>query len=459
MIYTLDSFADFTPKRDTYAVFGNPIKHSLSPQLHTHLCEIAKNNFDYIAIEVTEEEFPKALEYAKEKLCGFNLTMPFKQLVLPFLSQRDIQVARTGSANTVKVINSEFHGYTTDGIGLCAALKMKVDALDNKNILILGAGGTARSVAGQLAENGAKVTVAVRDENKGKDFVSDLKAKTELDAFSYVSFSDVPDEFDILINTTPVGMNSRGVSPIDLSRFKNLKLVYDCIYSPPMTELLLQAKELKIPYDNGISMLILQGAFSEKHWFNLKFDNEIIETVIAKTKIEQAKKRLSEVYGTNNIALTGFMGSGKTTIGKELAQLLGMDFIDLDDKIEAEQNMKIKDIFAKHGEAHFRKLESEACKRLANLKNTVISLGGGTVMFNDNDKTVKENAYLIFLNRTFDEIEENLRGSTNRPLLELNNTFKLYSERLPKYLSCSDVSISFPNGNPKKSAESILSYI
>lgn len=459
MIYTLDSFSNFIPKRDTYAVFGNPIKHSLSPQLHAHLREFAGKDFDYIAIEVTEEDFPEALEIAKSKLCGFNLTMPFKQLILPFLAHSDKEVMRTGSANTVKVINGEFYGFTTDGTGLCSALKMKTETLSDKNIIILGAGGTARSVAGQLAQNGAKVTVAVRDETKGKTFVSDLKEKTGIDSFSYVSFSDVPDNFDILVNTTPVGMNSKGVSPIDLSRFKNLKLIYDCIYSPPMTELLLQAKELNIPFDNGISMLILQGAFSEKHWFDLSFDDNIIKTVIEKVRTEQAKKRLSEVHNRKNIALTGFMGSGKSTIGKELAKLLNMDFIDLDDAIEAKQKMTIKDIFAKYGEDYFRKLESDACKKLVNLENTVISLGGGTVMFNDNDKTIKENAYLIFLNRTFEEIEENLRGSTNRPLLELNNTFKLYSSRLPKYLSCSDVSVSFPNGNIEDSAKTLLSYI
>ncbi len=459
MVHTLKTFENFIPERDTYAVFGNPIRHSLSPQLHKSLGKFSNNNFDYIAVEIAEDEFPAALDIAKEKLCGFNLTMPFKQLILPYLSHCDDEVLRTGSANTVKVVNGEFYGFTTDGLGLCAALKMKIDTLAGRNVLILGAGGTARSVAGQLAQNGASVTVAVRDANKGKAFVSDLEEKTKLNSFSYTSFSSVPDKFDILVNTTPVGMNSIGVSPIDLSQFKNLKLVYDCIYSPPMTELLLQAKSLNIPFDNGISMLILQGAFSETHWFGLDFSDSVIKTVIENIKIEQIKRRLSEVHNKKNIALCGFMGSGKTTIGKKIASLLNMDFIDLDELIELQQGMKIKEIFAKYGEEYFRSLETDACKSLSSIENTVISLGGGCVLFNNNDKIVKENAYLIFLNRTFEEIEENLQGSTNRPLLDRNNVFDLFTERQPKYLACADTAVSFENGNIDTAAYSVLSFI
>ena len=463
MVYDLKSFEKFIPNKKTYAVFGNPISHSLSPALHTQLATESGMDFDYIAIETSNEDFPYALELAKEKLCGFNLTMPFKQLVLPYVEVMHENVLRSGSANTIKVVNGKLHAFTTDGIGLCAALRLSVKSLAGERVLILGAGGTARSVAAQIAIEGAHVTVAVRSAEKGEVFVRELSEKTGLTAFSYVMFNKIPDSFDILINTTPVGMNNENLAPVNLSDFTGLKLVYDCIYSPPMTPLLRDAEKLGIPWDNGLSMLVLQGAYSERHWFDASFDNEIIKKTIHNLRVQHAISRLKSVYNKSNIALTGFMGSGKTTIGKLLAEALNMDFIDLDAKIENEQKLKITEIFDKYGEDHFRALETKACEDCIKLENTVISTGGGTVIHYENDKILKNSSVILFLNRTFEQIEKNLQGSTSRPLLQVNNVREhirsLYDLRQPQYIDKADISVTFQNNDVSDAAEHILYFI
>ena len=444
MVLTLKQFEEFIPTKKTFAVMGFPVSHSLSPALHGEFSKETGVDFDYIAIEVAPDDFPKALEIAREKLSGFNLTMPLKQIVIPYLDELDAEVKITGSANTVMVKDGKLHGHTTDGVGLADALLLNFKSLNNKNILLLGAGGAARSVASALIQCNAKVTVAVRSQEKGKKFSADFSC-------NYVLFDEIQDDFDILINATPVGMKADDPSPIDISKLKKLEFVYDCIYNPPLTGLLKDAKAMGLPCDNGLSMLVLQGAYSEKHWFSADIPMDTSKKIIKILRSRQALTRLKELYGKQNIVLTGFMGSGKTTVGKWLADALNLHFIDLDAKIEAEQKMKISEIFDKFGEEYFRSLETNACKDCLNLSNMVIATGGGTVINRDNDKILKENSLVIFLNRTLDEIYKNLEGSTNRPLLKVDNVNEhirsLYELRQPKYSEHADISISFPDNS------------
>ncbi|MBR5479858.1 MAG: shikimate dehydrogenase [Clostridia bacterium] len=443
MVLNLEEFKKFTPKKKTIAVMGKPIHHSLSPILHTEFSKETGIDFDYIALEVSPDEFPAALKLAKEKLCGFNLTMPLKQTVIPYLDEADKEVTLTQSANTVVINNGRLHGYTTDGVGLVDALLLKTETLKNKAVLILGAGGAARSVASALVASGVVVSVAVRSEEKGKAFSSILPC-------NYVLFDDIYDKYDILINATPVGMNDDDLPPIDISKLQRLTLVYDCIYNPPMTKLLRDARDSGIAYDNGLSMLVLQGAYSEQYWFSADISNAVIDSIMRKLRASQALARLAEVHGKSNIVLTGFMGCGKTTIGKMLADAIGFDFVDLDEKIESEQNMKITEIFSKYGEEFFRKLERNACQDCTNLKHTVIATGGGTVIRSDNAEILKKNSLLIFLNKKLDEIYRNLEGSTNRPLLMVENVHEhirsLYEFRQPQYLERSELDVTFPDG-------------
>ena len=141
----------------------------------------------------------------------------------------------------------------------------------------------------------------------------------------------------------------------------------------------------------------------------------------------------------NNIVLCGFMGSGKTVVGKELAKILGMKFVDTDELIEKEQGVAIKAIFAAHGEDYFRDLEYEMCKKVAEMKNVVVSTGGGAMTFQRNVEAIKNGSKVVFLDASFDVICERIGDSTSRPLFSDRQKAKqLYDERKDKYLAAAD---------------------
>lgn len=144
----------------------------------------------------------------------------------------------------------------------------------------------------------------------------------------------------------------------------------------------------------------------------------------------------------NSIVLCGFMGSGKTVVGKELAKILGVKFVDTDEMIEAEQGVAIKAIFATHGEDYFRDLEHEMCKKVADMKNCVVSTGGGALTFQRNVDALKKGSKIVFLDASFDVICDRIGDSTTRPLFRDKEKAKLlYDERKDKYLAAADIVI------------------
>ncbi|WP_308617216.1 shikimate kinase [uncultured Eubacterium sp.] len=152
----------------------------------------------------------------------------------------------------------------------------------------------------------------------------------------------------------------------------------------------------------------------------------------------------------NNIVLCGFMGSGKTVVGKELAKILGVKFVDTDELIEKEQGVAIKAIFATHGEDYFRDLEYEMCKKVAEMNGVVVSTGGGAMTFKRNVDAIKEGSKVVFLDASFDVICDRIGDSTTRPLFQdKEKAKKLYDERKDKYLSAADYVINGDMGARK----------
>ena len=152
----------------------------------------------------------------------------------------------------------------------------------------------------------------------------------------------------------------------------------------------------------------------------------------------------------NNIVLCGFMGSGKTVVGKELAKILGIKFVDTDELIEKEQGVAIKAIFAAHGEEYFRDLEYEMCKKVAEMNGAVVSTGGGAMTFRRNVDAIKQGSKVVFLDASFDVICERIGDNTSRPLFQdKEKAKKLYDERKSKYLSAADYVINGDMGARK----------
>ena len=152
----------------------------------------------------------------------------------------------------------------------------------------------------------------------------------------------------------------------------------------------------------------------------------------------------------DNIVLCGFMGSGKTVVGKELAKILGVKFVDTDELIEKEQGVAIKAIFAIHGEDYFRDLEYEVCKKIPEMKGVVVSTGGDAMTFERNVEAVKQGSKIVFLDASFDVICERIGDNTTRPLFQdREKAKKLYDERKEKYLSAADFVINGDMGARK----------
>lgn len=160
----------------------------------------------------------------------------------------------------------------------------------------------------------------------------------------------------------------------------------------------------------------------------------------------------------NNIVLCGFMGSGKTVVGKELAKIMGRKFVDTDELIEQEQGVAIKAIFATHGEDYFRDLEFEMCKKVAQMKGAVVSTGGGAMTFQRNVDAIKKGSKVVFLDASFDVICERIGDSTTRPLFQDKTKAKeLYNARKGKYLSAADYVID-GDMSARKTALEIAGY-
>ena len=156
----------------------------------------------------------------------------------------------------------------------------------------------------------------------------------------------------------------------------------------------------------------------------------------------------------NNIVLCGFMGSGKTVVGRELAKIMGAKFVDTDELIEKEQGVAIKAIFAAHGEDYVRDLEYEMGKKVAQMKGAVVSTGGGAMTFARNVEAIKKGSKVVFLDASFDVICDRIGNSTTRPLFQdREKAKKLYDERKDKYLAAADYVVNGDMGARKTALE------
>ncbi|WP_279526243.1 shikimate dehydrogenase [Staphylococcus gallinarum] len=246
-----------------YAVIGNPIDHSLSPAMHNANFEaLHDEDASYEAIDIPQEKFHLIKEIITEKgIEAFNVTIPHKENIIPYLDEIDSQSETVGAVNTVKIVNDKWIGYNTDGIGYVTGLKQVYPDLEHAYILMLGAGGASKGIANELTKYvQPKLTVANRTMSRFDNWNLDINKISLIDAESALS------EFDIIINTTPAGMKSNKEIPINLDNLAEHTLVSDIVYIPFKTPILEKAEENGNPIHNGLDMFVYQGAESFKIW-------------------------------------------------------------------------------------------------------------------------------------------------------------------------------------------------
>ncbi|MCG7338569.1 shikimate dehydrogenase [Staphylococcus sp. ACRSN] len=260
-----------------YAVIGNPIDHSLSPAMHNANFKASNVDSTYEAINIPEEQFHLIKEIINEKhINGFNVTIPHKENIIPYLDEIDSQSETVGAVNTVKIIDDKWIGYNTDGIGYVTGLKQVYPDLANAYVLILGAGGASKGIANELTKYvQPKLTVANRTMSRFENWNLDINK------ISLAEAETALDEFDIIINTTPVGMKDNMEVPINLDNLSEQTLVSDIVYVPFKTPILAEAEAKGNPIHNGLDMFVYQGAESYKIWTEKMPNIEVMkETVL-----------------------------------------------------------------------------------------------------------------------------------------------------------------------------------
>ncbi len=380
---------------EKFGLIGKTLKHSYSKKIHSLLGEYP---YDLYELEPQEVE-----RFAKSgQLKGFNVTIPYKKDIMPYLDVIDDDALKIGAVNTVVNRNGILYGFNTDFAGMKYMLSRAGISLFDKKVMILGTGGTSNTA------------VAVAKSEKAKEIV----VVSRSGSVNYQNCYEHKDT-EVIINTTPVGMYPNNyVCPIDITLFKNVMGVADAIYNPNTTELCFKAKELGVAYTNGLPMLVAQAKHATEKFFNKEISDDVIEKI------------LNKLWGeTLNVILVGMPGSGKTTIGTALAKLLNREFIDTDALIEKKDGRDIPTIFKDSGEEYFRKLESEVVKEVGKLTGKVISTGGGVIKNRDNCFPLKSNGIIFLIER---EIEKLI--TDGRPLSKDKKTVKeLYRERRENY--------------------------
>lgn len=446
MVLTMEDFRTFQPKRDTFAIFGWPVAHTMSPTLHGMLFGLLEKDADYIAVAVREEELPEALRLAAEKLCGINLTIPHKKAAIPLLDEVDRGALDLGAVNTVAFRDGRSIGYNTDILGFAESLKKDGVRLRGKKVLLLGYGGAAAGMGYHCAREGAHLYISGRSLEKAEALQQHLQTCFPSAKIETVSRRHIPKDIQIIVNGTPLGMTpNENKKPLYFLPHKT-EYLFDAIYNPPVTALMKMANPHRTVTRDGTYMLVMQGVHAENIWFGAEFTEIQTTTMLRRVYGMMAAKRLHEVRGKQNIALCGFMGAGKTTVGRKLARICGMTFYDADVYLEEREGKTIQEIFAEQGESAFRALESNCLRELAAKENCVIALGGGAVLRPENVEIIKQTSWLIHIDPPLGRIIKNLSYSNHRPLLEKSGDKnaeirKLYNARKDIYHSVSDVSV------------------
>ena len=400
-------------------LIGRKLSHSFSPEIHSYLAD-----YDYALYEMEENEVGSFVKNCP--LDAFNVTIPYKKTVMPYLDYISDTAERIGSVNTVVKKKDGIYGYNTDYYGFSYMVKKSGIGIENKKVLVLGSGGASLTVKTVLSDMKAKEIITV--SRSGDNNYGNIQKHSNA---------------DVIVNTTPVGMYpENGNSPVDLSVFDNLSGVLDLIYNPAVTKLLYDAKKLGIPCINGLTMLSAQAK---------KASELFLDTVIDDGEIDRIVKNIE--LKTKNIVLIGMPGAGKSTAGRITADLLGREFIDTDTVTEEMAGMKIPEIFTLHGEDSFRKAENAAITDVGKLSGKVIATGGGIVTREENFYPLSENSYIVWLKR-----DTSLLPADGRPISLNNDIEELYRKRAPIYKKLCDITVDVSE-NADETANRIIEEI
>lgn len=388
-----------------YGLIGEKLSHSFSAQIHNRLFD-----YEYELKELSAAELEPFL--TKRDFYAINVTIPYKESVIPYLDVVDDNALRIGAVNTIVNRDGRLYGYNTDFWGLKALVERSGMVVRDRKVLVLGSGGTSKTAMAVVLAMGCREVYRVsRAERDG--------------CITYEQALCDHQDAELLINTTPCGMYpNAGVAAVDIDDYPYLEAVVDVVYNPLRTKLVCDALAKGIPAVGGLYMLVAQAAFAAERFVGCPVEPHRIDAVY------DALLREKE-----NIVLIGMPASGKTTVGHLLAADLKREFVDTDAQIVSNVGCSIPEIFQERGEMAFRDVESGVVRSIASMQGAVIATGGGAVLRPDNVQALKENGRLYFLDRSPDLLITTADRplSSNRADLE-----KRFAERFPIYTAVCD---------------------
>lgn len=436
---------------DKYYLIGERLGHSFSAEIHR-----AFGRYDYELKELCPAELGPFLE--ARDFAGLNVTVPYKEAVIPYLDRLDEQAAAIGAVNTVINRDGALWGYNTDFWGMEAALRRlwgtqtaECRPCEGTTVLILGTGGTSKTALAACRALGARKVFRVSRTGR-EGTLSYEQAAALFGTPPHPSASQIPSHQGegfglaeprglVVINCTPAGMwPDLDGGPLGLAGLPGLEGVFDCVYNPLRTRLVLEAQARGVPAAGGLYMLVKQAARACALFTGAPAEETQVDIIFNALRLER-----------ENLVLIGMPGSGKSTVSRILARKTGKTFVDSDEEIVKRAGKSIPAIFAEVGEAEFRDLEADVIRDLAGRTGLVIAVGGGTVLREENVRRLKQNGRLVFLDRPLDQ----LLPSPDRPLGDTaEKVARLYAERSPVYLAAADEIVD-ASGEPETVAERI----
>ena len=407
----------------TYGCIGEHLPHSFSKEIHGQI-----GGYAYELKELTPEELPAFM--TARSFRGINVTIPYKQAVIPYLDEIDKTARTIGAVNTVVNREGKLYGFNTDLDGLTRLIRRIGLDPAGKKVLIPGTGGTSRTAVFAAEQLGAREIHRISRTGREGSLTYEEALRNHTDA-------------EIILNTTPCGMFPEpDAQPLPLDPFRNLEGVADVIYNPLRSRLVLDARSRGISAEGGLYMLVAQAVRASEHFMDTVYPDDLTDRIYS--LILRRKE---------NIVLIGMPGSGKSAVGRILSEKTGRAFTDTDQLITDRACKSIPDIFRDDGETAFRDLETAVIRDVSKHGGQVISTGGGTVLRPENVAALQQNGRLFWLNRNPDA----LIPTDDRPLADTAEKMKqLWLAREPVYRAAADEIIPVI-GTPESVADEIES--
>lgn len=398
----------------TYGLLGRTLKHSWSPQIHERL--------GTVPYELVELEPSELAAFVREGAWqGLNCTIPYKRDLVGLVDELRPNAKRIGAVNTLlhgpdgRVVgdNTDLFGFAWMLGRFCERHLGTRDALRGSKALVLGSGGASKAVVAALEDAGATPVVISRHGTNTYETIRERHADAAL-----------------IVNTTPVGMYPNcPVSPLPdktLEALPGIRGIVDVVYNPERTGIMLDADRLQIPAESGLAMLVGQAWLSSCMWQGVELDEALIGSIERQITLQ-----------CRNIALIGMPGSGKTSAGRNLAELTGRTFVDMDVDFARRYGKTPAKVIQAEGEQAFRKMETAALAEVAKGSNLVVSCGGGVVTRPENLPLLRQNSSVVMIDRKLEEL-----SSRGRPLSQQRGVAALAEERMPLYRAWADLVVA-----------------